>query len=169
MSSFLFKLNFFSRTVLQFFLLTKRTIFFLFDLPILWQSSISNVLILTLIWLKISITFSSYWSSRTLSGIPCMPRLLLLLYWSCWFKTVSNTEIWLSALKIQHFLLRQRKCWCNYIKIHFALAFPQQCFWWGWQDFILRDWYLPRQPWQKFWCVQLLLCKFCCKNIVICI
>ena len=26
-----------------------------------------------------------------------------------------------------------------YENIDFALAFPQQCFCWGWQDFILRD------------------------------
>ena len=40
-------------------------------------------------------------------------------------------------LKFQHFLLRQIKCRGNYMKIHFASAFPWQCFCQGWQDFIL--------------------------------
>ena len=70
---FYLSLTFFSRTVMQFFLSTKWTMVVFFDLPIQWQSSISNVLILTLIWLKISITFSSNWSSGTLSGIPVRP------------------------------------------------------------------------------------------------
>ena len=96
--SFLFNLNFFSRTALQFFLLTKWTIVVFFDLPIRWQSSISNVLILTLIWLKILITFSSNLSSGTLLGIPYMSRLLCLLYLSCLIKSVSNTET-----RISHF------------------------------------------------------------------
>ena len=43
-----------------------------------------------------------------------------------------------SALKFQHFLSWQIKCQGNYMKIHSASAFPQQCFCWGWQDFILR-------------------------------
>ena len=43
-----------------------------------------------------------------------------------------------AALKFQHFLLWQIKCQGNFIKIHFALAFPQQCFCWGRQNFILR-------------------------------
>ena len=60
-----------------------------------WQSSISTVLILTLIWLKISVTLSSNWSSETLSRIPCMSRLLHLLHRSYLFKSISNTEIWL--------------------------------------------------------------------------
>ena len=60
-----------------------------------WQSSISAVLILTLIWLKISVTLSSNWSSETLSRFPCMSRLLHLLHRSYLFKSISNTEIWL--------------------------------------------------------------------------
>ena len=43
-----------------------------------------------------------------------------------------------SALEFQHFLPRQIKCRGNYMKIHFASAFPRQCFCRGWQDFILR-------------------------------
>ena len=65
--------TFFSRIALQFFLFTKRTIVVFFDLPIWWQSSISNLSILTLIWYKTSITFSSNWSSETLSGMSVCP------------------------------------------------------------------------------------------------
>ena len=43
-----------------------------------------------------------------------------------------------AALEFQHFLPRQIKCRGNYMKIHFALALPRQCFCRGWQDFILR-------------------------------
>ena len=41
------------------------------------------------------------------------------------------------ALKFHHFLLWPIKCQGNYIKIHFALSFPQQCYCWGQQNFIL--------------------------------
>ena len=43
-----------------------------------------------------------------------------------------------SALEFQHFFPQQIKCQGNYMKMHFALAFAQQCFCRGWQDFILR-------------------------------
>ena len=43
-----------------------------------------------------------------------------------------------TAIEFQHFLPRQIKCQGNYMKKIFALALPQQCFWQGWQDFILR-------------------------------
>ena len=42
------------------------------------------------------------------------------------------------ALKFHHFLLWPIKCQGNYIKIHFASSFPQQCYCWGQQNFILR-------------------------------
>ena len=41
------------------------------------------------------------------------------------------------ALEFQHFLPRQIKCQGNYMKMHFASAFPRQSFCRGWQDFIL--------------------------------
>ena len=44
----------------------------------------------------------------------------------------------MAAVEFQHFLPRQIKCPDNYMKIHFASAFPRQCFCRGWQDFILR-------------------------------
>ena len=43
---------------------------------------------------------------------------------------------WGVALEFQHFLLWHMKCWGNYLKMHFALAFPRQCFCWDWQDFL---------------------------------
>ena len=43
-----------------------------------------------------------------------------------------------SSPQISTFLRRQIKYQGNYIKIHFASAFPRQCFCRGWQDFILR-------------------------------
>ena len=43
-----------------------------------------------------------------------------------------------AALKFQHFLSWQIKCRGSYMKIHFALALPQQCFCQGWWDFISR-------------------------------
>ena len=44
----------------------------------------------------------------------------------------------ISALEFRHFLPRQIKCRGNYMKIHFVLAFPRQCFCLGWPDFIFR-------------------------------
>ena len=44
----------------------------------------------------------------------------------------------MAAVEFQHFVPRQIKCPDNYMKIHFASAFPRQCFCRGWQDFILR-------------------------------
>ena len=43
-----------------------------------------------------------------------------------------------TAFEFQHFLLRQIRCRGNYMKIHFAPAFPRQYFCRGWQDFILK-------------------------------
>ena len=40
-------------------------------------------------------------------------------------------------MEFQHFLLQQIKCWGNYMKIDFASAFPGQCFFQGWQNFML--------------------------------
>ena len=54
------------------------------------------------------------------------------------FLTTISTSVVQAALEFQHFLLRQIKCRGNYMKIHFASAFPRQCFCQGWQDFILR-------------------------------
>ena len=36
----------------------------------------------------------------------------------------------LTAVKFQHFLSRQIKCWGNYMKIYFALALSRQCQGW---------------------------------------
>ena len=77
---------FFSRIAFQFFLLAKRTIIFLFDLPKRYQSSMSSVLILTPICWKLSTRPGNRWISK----------LLHLLYWSCLFRSDSDTEILLS-------------------------------------------------------------------------
>ena len=100
MSNILFKVNFFSRTALQFFLLTNWIIVVFFDLPMRWQSLISFVLILTSIWSKILITFPSNWSSETLSRTPYIFRLLCLLYWFCLSGSGCNTEIGLFSFSI---------------------------------------------------------------------
>ena len=54
-------------------------------------------------------------------------------YFSFWVTLDCFSSPWISV-----FLLQQIKCQGNYMKIHFASAFPRQCFCWGWQDFILR-------------------------------
>ena len=51
---------------------------------------------------------------------------------------VTPPRLTITALEFQHFLLRQIKCRGNYMKIHFASAFPRQYSCRGWQDFILR-------------------------------
>ena len=69
-------------------------------------------------------------------------HLLQSYYWvtfsKLWFFSRSVFGELRPALKFQYFLPRQIKCWGNDMKIHFALAFPWQCFCRGWQDFILR-------------------------------
>ena len=54
-----------------------------------------------------------------------------------------------STLEFQHFLPRQIKCRGNYMKIHFASAFPRQCFCRGWQDFILGASVFTSATWAK--------------------
>ena len=76
----------------------------------------------------------------------------------------------------------------NYMKIHFASAFPRQCFCWGWQDFVKSlGIYLgnlgknfdeketckvvPFTPYftkNKKYYVCNYCCAICCTNIVIC-
>ena len=41
---------------------------------------------------------------------------------------LSDCFIYLSSPRISEFLQRQMKCQGNYMKIHFASAFPRQCF-----------------------------------------
>ena len=69
-------------------------------------------------------------------------HLLQSYYWvtfsKLWFFSRSVFGELRPALKFQYFLPWQIKCWGNDMKIHFALAFPWQCFCQGWQDFILR-------------------------------
>ena len=68
------------------------------------------------------------------------------IWWHCYYFYAHNwftapmllAPLFFIALEFQHFLLRQIKCWGNYIKTHFASAFPRQCFCRGWQNFILR-------------------------------
>ena len=48
----------------------------------------------------------------------------------------------ISDIELQHFLPQQIKCRNNYMKIHFASAFPRQCFCRGWQDFKSLRFYL---------------------------
>ena len=43
----------------------------------------------------------------------------------------TSKKIVSAALKFQHFLLWQIKCWSNCMKIHFALALPWPYFFWG--------------------------------------
>ena len=58
--------------------------------------------------------------------------------------------------------------------MHFALAFPWQCFCWGLQDFVLRASTFTLVTAAKTSRIvvtnfkKLLLCKFCCTNVVIC-
>ena len=61
----------------------------------------------------------------------------LSLFSRYYFNITDVLQNW-PALKFEHFLPLQIKWRGNYMKIHFASAFPLQYFCRGWQDFILR-------------------------------
>ena len=117
----LFSLSFFlfSKILLQFFLLTKRTIVFLdldvaSGLPNLWQSFMSFSSIFTFILDAIEIAVFSKLLSSMESGIPLITVLFLLPYWAREFCFVSSLTIFASSLL--HFC---RKFWfsfCRHLK-----------------------------------------------------
>ena len=61
----------------------------------------------------------------------------LSLFSRYYFNITDVLQNW-PALKFEHFLPLQIKWRGNYMKIHFASAFPLQYFCRGWQDFTLR-------------------------------
>ena len=88
----------FSKILLQFFLLAKRTIVFLdldvtSGLPNLWQASMSFSSILTFISDIMEITVFSKLLSSMESGISLITMLFLLPYWAREFCSVSSLTI----------------------------------------------------------------------------
>ena len=79
-------------------------------------------------------SFNSTEKKLDFSIIECMCRLFLATQ----LAIIQYTIVQIAALEFQHFLPQQIKCQGNYMKIHFALALPQQCFCRHWQDLILR-------------------------------